>query len=95
MTADEQDWTIGGPIRLLQNMTKDEQEALSRFYAPEAIRLVPLKSGAIAVFNNAKELCGFTYGATIQEIFDVFYPPHTSTDINLADLGLLDDEKRD
>jgi hypothetical protein len=84
-------------------MNADEQEALSRFYAPDAIRLVILKSGAVAVFNNAKDLCGILKdpinlvcfdSITIDEILDVFYPPRTKA-IDLADLGLLDDEKRD
>src|SRR5215204_4465602 len=37
----------------------DVQEALSRYHAPEVIRLLPLSSGNVAVFNHAGVLCGF------------------------------------
>lgn len=40
-------------------MSPDEQEALSRRYGDEVIMLLPLRSGRLAVFNNARELCGF------------------------------------
>jgi hypothetical protein len=38
----------------------DVQEALSRRYSDDIIMLLPLRSGAIGVFNAARELCGFT-----------------------------------
>jgi hypothetical protein len=43
-----------------EDITSDDdvQEALSRVDCDEVIRLLPLKSGAIAVFNNVGELCG-------------------------------------
>jgi hypothetical protein len=37
----------------------DVQEALSRRYSDDIIILLPLRSGAIGVFNSARELCGF------------------------------------
>jgi hypothetical protein len=37
----------------------DVQEALSRRYSDDIIMLLPLRSGAIGVFNAARELCGF------------------------------------
>jgi hypothetical protein len=37
----------------------DVQEALSRRYSDDIIVLLPLRSGAIGVFNAARELCGF------------------------------------
>lgn len=40
-------------------MTHAEQEALSRRYSNDVIILLPLHSGAIAIFNNARELCGY------------------------------------
>jgi UPF0288 family protein (methanogenesis marker protein 3) len=39
-------------------MTPDEQEARWRKYSDDRIILLPLKSGNIAVFNNAAEFCG-------------------------------------
>jgi hypothetical protein len=39
-------------------MSPDEQEARWRKYSDDRIILLPLKSGKIAVFNNAAELCG-------------------------------------
>jgi hypothetical protein len=38
----------------------DVQEALSRRYSDDIIMLLPLRSGAVAVFNAARELCGFS-----------------------------------
>jgi hypothetical protein len=40
------------------SMSPDEQEARWRKYSDDRIILLPLKSGKIAVFNNAAELCG-------------------------------------
>jgi hypothetical protein len=39
-------------------MSPDEQEARWRKYSDDRIILLPLKSGRIAVFNNAAEFCG-------------------------------------
>jgi hypothetical protein len=41
-------------------MSPDEQEARWRKYSDDRIILLPLKSGNIAVFNNAAEFCGIT-----------------------------------
>jgi hypothetical protein len=39
-------------------MSPDEMEARSRRYSNERIILLPLSSGALAVFNNGGDLCG-------------------------------------
>ena len=78
-------------------MTKDEQEALSRLYSDDVIRLLPLSSGAIAVFNNARELCGIihpmdtleaTDGSVWQQVRNLFYPPRKPQPPTLEELGL-------
>jgi hypothetical protein len=59
-------------------MTPDEQEALSRLYSDDVIQLLPLKSGAVAVFNNARELCGILpdqYQGCLSGILRVWFPP--------------------
>lgn len=38
-------------------MSPDEQEARSRRYCNDVIMLLPLSSGAIAIFNRAGDLC--------------------------------------
>lgn len=43
-------------------MDPDTQEALSRRYADTVVIMLPLRSGKLAVFNNARELCGFIEG---------------------------------
>lgn len=72
-------------------MTRDEQEALSRAHSDDVIRLLPLKSGAVAVFNNARDLCGIlpenTF--TIMEAWQMWYPPKQAPTIDLEELGLL------
>lgn len=76
-------------------MTTDEQEALSRKYSDDVILLLPLKSGSWAVFNNARELCGFINAR--DDIFQnrlsgVWHPPAkpaAQPAVDLTELGLL------
>ena len=72
-------------------MTPDEQEALSRLYSDDIIRLLPLSSGAVAVFNNARELCGILPSAdfTILEAWHTWNPPKKTPAVDLQELGLL------
>jgi hypothetical protein len=80
-------------------MTKDEQEALSRLYSDDIIRLLPLKSGAVAVFNNARDLCGIIERtseitnegeATVwEQVIEVWYPPKKPPAVDLEELGLV------
>jgi len=74
-------------------VAKDEQEALSRLYSDDVIRLLPLSSGAIAVFNNARELCGIIHPheipSAIQAIKEVWYPPKKPQLPTLEELGLI------
>lgn len=78
-------------------MNKDEQEALSRAHSDDVIRLLPLSSGAVAVFNNARELCSIMTetnnsiccGITIDEIKEVWFPPKKPPAIDLKELGLI------
>lgn len=74
-------------------MEPDEQEALSRFYSPDTVMLLPLKSGRTAVFNRAGELCGYIDGWRVPECW---HAPkarplaHESrTSVSLEELGLL------
>lgn len=82
-------------------MTSDEQEALSRAHSDDVIRLLPLRSGAIAVFNNARELCGIIkeddllYNPTTEAYtvwacaVNIWYPPKKAPAIDLKELGLI------
>lgn len=75
-------------------MTKDEQEALSRLYSDDVIRLLPLSSGAVAVFNNARDLCGIIDPCVpnnniMLAINRVWYPPKKAPTVDLKELGLL------
>ena len=78
-------------------MTPDEQEALSRRYSDDVILLLPLKSGAIAVFNNARTLCGFvdeTCKLNEEIILQLWHPPEKPAPrkrqgVDLEELGLL------
>lgn len=74
-------------------MTKDEQEAMSRLYSDDVIRLLPLKSGAVAVFNNARDLCGILHPreipSALEAIKELWYPPKKAPDVSLEELGLL------
>ena len=80
-------------------MTPDEQEALSRLYSDDVIRLLPLKSGAVAVFNNARDLCGIIpapdgqlYGNRDTPLFEIvrtWYPPKRAPAPDLKELGLI------
>jgi hypothetical protein len=54
-------------------VTPDEQESLSRKYGNEVVLILPLSSGNIAVFNNARELCGIV--ENIKDVLDNWYPP--------------------
>jgi hypothetical protein len=61
------------------------QEALSRKYGNDVVILLPLKreQGTIAVFNSARELCGFVNQMTWDddspwiEIVTTWHPPTT------------------
>jgi hypothetical protein len=72
------------------------QEALSRRYSNDIIMLLPLRDGSIAVFNAARELCGFVPArwADLSEIERIWHPPapapttHKSP-VDLNDLELL------
>lgn len=67
-------------------MTPDEQEALSKAHSNEVILVLPLKSGRLAVFNNARVLCGIT---TSWETVPVHWrPPATAVRPSLEELGL-------
>jgi hypothetical protein len=47
------------PIRWKEpkpTLSKDKQEALSRKYSNDVVIMLPLSSGNIAIFNNAREL---------------------------------------
>lgn len=74
-------------------MTKDEQEALSRLYSDDIIRLLPLSSGAVAVFNNARDLCAILHPREIPSamaaIKEVWYPPKRAPAVDLEELGLI------
>lgn len=77
-------------------MTKDEQEALSRAHSDDVIRLLPLSSGAIAVFNNARELCGIVdLEEDVEDTDDwerilrVWFPPAKPPAVDLKELGLI------
>lgn len=84
----------------LHSMTPDEQEALSRKYSDDVIILLPLKSGHVAVFNSARELCGIDDGYGFCEWDDTGYglvfrapdcfrqPIKPPSDFTLEDLGL-------
>ena len=85
-------------------MTADEQEALSRHFGPWAIKVLPLKSGNWALFDNAHNLLGIvTFDNLAAEIFEhshllaaaptprAFTAPKLSLNTNpidLEDLGL-------
>ena len=56
-------------------MTQDEQEALSKKYGTEVVMLLPLKSGKIAIFNSARELCGIIDGERINTWNTTWHPP--------------------
>lgn len=81
-------------------MDADEQEALSRKYSDDVILLLPLKDNEhVAVFNNARELCGFielwTGGPELSDwekimmVWRAPTKPAARPVIDLNDLGLL------
>lgn len=77
----------------------DVQEALSKRYAPDVVRILRLRSGRFAVFNHAGELCGITDKLTIyytdMNCFEwppaPWHPfqPAQSKPVDLEELGLL------
>lgn len=69
-------------------MTPDEQEALSRVYSDDVIITLALASGNIAVFNNARALCGIV--ADPRQARLVWYRPKRATKprSTLEELGL-------
>lgn len=90
----------------------DVQEALSRRYSDDIIILLPLQNRAddplatrLAVFNSARELCGFadvfcdTYGSgaeydTWDKISEAWHPPTaaptlTKPPVDLEELDLI------
>jgi hypothetical protein len=62
-------------------MSPDEQEARWRKYSDDVIMLLPLKSGSVAVFNSARELCDIMYlddpeiKGFMSDIVAHWYPP--------------------
>ncbi len=63
-------------------MTTEEQEALSGRYGNDIILVLPLRSGNVAVFNSARELCGIVeaprYGGEPlinANVHAVWFPP--------------------
>lgn len=78
----------------------DMQEALSRRYSDDIIMLLPLRSGQIAVFNSARELCGFAGAIEFDEeffwgkILEMWHPPAaaptlTKPPVDLEELDLI------
>lgn len=69
-------------------MTADEQEALSRCYGNDIILILPLTSGRIAVFNNARKLCGI-----VERVEDApaawRAPAKPQRGVDLKELGLI------
>ncbi len=54
------------------------QEALSRKYGNDVIILLPLnQSDGVAIFNNARELCGFVDDALEEDVLAIWHPPTT------------------
>lgn len=74
-------------------MSPDEQEALSRRYGDEVIMLLPLRSGRLAIFNNARELCGFVAleGEMMDALRFTWRAPKKAErkSVDLEELGLL------
>ncbi len=60
-------------------MTVDEQEALSRRYENEVVSFLVLRSGNVAVFNSARELCAIIQATNPNrvEIQESWFPPLT------------------
>lgn len=84
-------------------MTVDEQEALSRVHGPATLRVLALRSGNWAIFDQARNLLAIVAGDLIAaELFELSklleatidkQPPPTSISsapppITLEDLGL-------
>lgn len=76
-------------------MTHDEQEALSRAHSNDMIYILLLRSGNVAVFNRARELCGIIETpATLGDMRAVWFPPasppaqRSRPTPTLEDLGL-------
>lgn len=76
----------------------DVQEALSRRYGNDIIMLLPLKSGKVAVFNCARELCAVIKPAhdddeyhTWGRITDSVKQPEPASPktVDLEELGLI------
>jgi hypothetical protein len=72
----------------------DVQEALSRRYSDDIALILPLKSCKLAIFNNARELCGIITKSELFKIWEVWYPPKPAPtaakpSVNLEDLELL------
>ena len=75
-------------------MTVDEQEALSRRYGNEVISFLILRSGNVAVFNSARELCGIVpRGMAPTDIIEVqlaWNPPASPESFEPLNLEELD-----
>jgi len=79
-------------------LTTDEQEALSQRYGNDIILVLPLRSGNVAVFNSARDLCGIVetprYGGEPlinASVYSTWFPPNepkTFTPLNLEELDL-------
>lgn len=83
----------------------DVQEALSRRYSDDIIMLLPLRSSRLAVFNAARELCGFVpverdefwteLKIDWEYVWEVWHPPAaaaptlTKPPVDLEELDLI------
>jgi uncharacterized Fe-S cluster-containing MiaB family protein len=54
-------------------MTREMQEALSGKYSNDVIMILPIRGGSWAVFNSAREVCGFT--TELAKVPEVWFPP--------------------
>ncbi len=75
-------------------MSTDEQEALSRRYGNEVVSFLILRSGNVAVFNSARELCGIVpRGMAALDIIEVqlaWEPPASQESFEPLNLKELD-----
>jgi hypothetical protein len=83
-------------------MTADEQDALSRFYSPATMRVLALRSGNWAIFDQSRNLLAIVGGEQVAaELFELSKlleatidkeprPAHSPSPpaITLKDLGL-------
>jgi hypothetical protein len=72
----------------------DVQEALSRRYSDDIALVLPLKSHKLAIFNNARDLCGIITISELFKIWEVWHPPAaaptlTKPPVDLEELDLI------